>query len=149
MTAEKIHDREETERVLQNGLTQEFRKGPVYWKMKSDIKRMQPDASDFEVDTCIWWYISKPDLFDTQEGKLQMQDLDEAIKRGHYNTSTKGIEQLEEDVFSFRPNLTKIEPESLRNDGWLDSSEAGACTDTTDASDAHDAISTSSQSTEV
>jgi hypothetical protein len=60
----------------EKGLTVQFRKTPVYAKMVADILALAPHASQYEIDTCIWWYISKPDMYDCDEGKELLRAID-------------------------------------------------------------------------
>jgi hypothetical protein len=43
--------------------------------MVADILRLSPNASSFEVDTAIFWYISRPDLFECEEGRNLMSSM--------------------------------------------------------------------------
>jgi hypothetical protein len=77
--ASDIATRQET-CIVRDGLTCEFRDSVQYQVWRADILQKIPGASDFFVDTAIWWYISKPDMFETEDGKRWIAEM-EARKR--------------------------------------------------------------------
>jgi hypothetical protein len=80
--------------IIERGLTLEFRKSVAYKKMQSDILKIAPESTQFEVDTAIWWYISRPDLFTCDEGS----DILERLQNRAAENIGKGYEELEDDV---------------------------------------------------
>jgi hypothetical protein len=83
--------------VIAKGLTMQFRETVVYKKMVADILHLSPNASSFEIDTAIWWYISYPDMFESEHG---MSLIDAMEKRVNHNIGP-GIKELEDDVNSY------------------------------------------------
>jgi hypothetical protein len=118
---------ERDRKMVEKGLTMEFRESDVYKKMVADILRLAPDASGYEVDTIIWWYMSRPDLYDCDEGKYLLREMENRVKK--YSSGT-GYKELEQDVFS-RTSIPESEHEPLRDDSGVYSSESGTnrCTD--------------------
>jgi hypothetical protein len=68
---------EKAEELVQKGLTVRFRESVVYKKMVADILKLSPSASSFEIDTAIWWYMSHPDMFESEEGKSIIKGMEE------------------------------------------------------------------------
>jgi hypothetical protein len=87
--------------IIERGLTLEFRKSVAYKKMQSDILKIAPESTQFEVDTAIWWFISRPDLFTCAEGSDILERLQsrvaENIGKDHYK-------ELEDDVVFSGPD---------------------------------------------
>jgi hypothetical protein len=65
----------------EKGLTLAFRNSDTYRKMLADVHALDRGLTEFEADTIIWWYISRPDMFTCEEGKLMMAGLEERLKK--------------------------------------------------------------------
>jgi hypothetical protein len=84
----------EEKSIIERGLTLEFRKSVAYQKMQADILKIAPESTQFEVDTAIWWYISRPDLFSCEEGS----DLFDKLKDRVAKKTGTDYKELEDDV---------------------------------------------------
>jgi hypothetical protein len=104
--------------IVNKGLTMQFRETVVYKKMVSDILHLSPNASSFEIDTAIWWFMSYPDMFESEQGMSLMDALE---KRVNYNIGP-GIKELEDDVNGF--TIPKLEQLPLRDDSRVHTAES-------------------------
>jgi hypothetical protein len=85
---------EEERSIIERGLTLEFRKSVAYKKMQSDILKIAPESTQFEIDTAIWWFISRPDLFTCDEGSDILERLEDRVAKN----IGKDYKELEDDV---------------------------------------------------
>jgi hypothetical protein len=116
--------------IIERGLTLEFRKSVAYKKMQSDILKIAPESTQFEVDTAIWWFISRPDLFTCDEGS----DILERLQSRVAENIGKGYEELEDDVSGPDAVLEARRLPFLDVSG-VHTSQPGSSIDTTAATD--------------
>jgi hypothetical protein len=69
--------------IVRDGLTCEFRDSVKYQSWRADILQKIPGASDFFIDTAIYWYLSRPDMFETEDGKRWIADMEARKRRPH------------------------------------------------------------------
>jgi hypothetical protein len=69
--------------IVRDGLTCEFRDSVKYQAWRADILQKIPGASDFFIDTAIWWYISKPDMFESEDGKRWIAEMEARKRKPH------------------------------------------------------------------
>jgi hypothetical protein len=102
--------------AVEKGLTMQFRQSIVYKKMVADILKLSPNASSFEIDTAIWWYISYPQMFESEEGKSLIEGMKE---RTQYYTDPN-YKESDDDFVSRQYPISKHRPESVRDDSGVD-----------------------------
>jgi hypothetical protein len=113
----------------EKGLTMRFRQTILYKKMVADILKLSPNANSFEIDTCIYWFVSFPDLFETKEGKSLIAGMDERVK--HY--TDPNYKEEDDDFVSRQYPLSKHQSDSVCDDTGVDSTRQGSPPRTTTA----------------
>jgi hypothetical protein len=111
--------------VVRDGLTCEFRDSVKYQSWRADILQKIPGASDFFVDTAIYWYLSKPDMFETEDGKRWIAEM-EARKRRPQVIKEEEKEDEADDDDDDRPNLPDAGHGDLLDDTRVCGSAAAA-----------------------
>jgi hypothetical protein len=78
------------------GLTLEFRESVTYKKWRSDIIEKKPDATTHQIDTAIWWYLCRPDMFECEAGRKLLSSLEGRRSRRGSN-EIQALHQVEEE----------------------------------------------------
>jgi hypothetical protein len=97
-TTEEVDDAPSPSPPPIEGLTLEFRDSVTYKKWRSDILEKKPDATTHEIDTAIWWYLCRPDMFECEAGKELLASLEGRRRRGANEIQAVVEEEEEEDA---------------------------------------------------
>jgi hypothetical protein len=89
----------QSEMPAEQGLTKEFRDSDTYRKYRSDI--LARGIEEMWVDQIIFWYISRPDMFETEAGKKMMAEFDARVAESKKATEGQPNRQVEEDAKRF------------------------------------------------
>jgi hypothetical protein len=109
---------EKDKEVVTKGLTMQFRQTTVYQKMVADILHLSPNASSFEIDTAIWWFMAYPDMFESEQG---ISLIDAMEKRVNHNIGP-GYKDLENDVNDYV--IPECERQPVRDDTRIHAAES-------------------------
>jgi hypothetical protein len=124
--------------IVRDGLTAEFRDSVQYQAWRADILQKIPSASDFFIDTAIYWYMAKPDMFETEDGKRWIAEMDERKRASRIIKPIVEEEEEGEDGDDDRPDVPDERREHVLDGSGSGHDGASSSTDAADSAAATD-----------